>query len=113
MDPGWTNYRKTCLYSSYDITNMLESGDNVIGVMLGNGMYNVPGGRYTKFKGTFGPPKLICQMQVLLADGSADVIGASRIAEIASDLQIEQDGAAHAALCGGNTQRGRNLDSLQ
>ncbi len=75
MDPGWTNYRKTCLYSSYDVTNMLEPGDNAIGVMLGNGMYNVPGGRYTKFKGTFGPPKLICQMHVVFGDGSTEVLG--------------------------------------
>ncbi len=74
MDPGWTNYRKTCLYSSYDVTSMLEQGDNVLGVMLGNGMYNVPGGRYTKFKGTFGPPKLICQMHVTFADGSTRII---------------------------------------
>jgi hypothetical protein len=74
MDPGWTNYRKTCLYSSYDVTNMLQTGDNAIGVMLGNGMYNVPGGRYTKFKGTFGPPKLICRMCVIFADGSTETI---------------------------------------
>ena len=74
MDPGWTNYRKTCLYSSYDVTDMLKPGDNAIGVMLGNGMYNVPGGRYTKFKGTFGPPKLICQMQVTFDDGSTQVV---------------------------------------
>ncbi len=74
MDPGWTNYRKTCLYSSYDVTNMLQQGDNVLGVMLGNGMYNVPGGRYTKFKGTFGPPKLICQMHVTFENGSKQII---------------------------------------
>ncbi len=74
MDPGWTNYRKTCLYSTYDVTGMLEEGDNVIGVMLGNGMYNVPGGRYVKFKGTFGPPKLICQMHMTFADGSTRII---------------------------------------
>jgi PelA/Pel-15E family pectate lyase len=74
MDPGWTNYRKTCLYSSYDVTSMLEPGDNCIAVMLGNGMYNVPGGRYTKFKGTFGPPKLICQIHVTFVDGSTAVI---------------------------------------
>jgi len=74
MEPGWTNYRKTCLYSSYDVTKMLKSRDNVIGVMLGNGMYNVPGGRYTKFKGTFGPPKLICQMHITFADGSTGII---------------------------------------
>ncbi|KPK41210.1 MAG: hypothetical protein AMJ65_09930 [Phycisphaerae bacterium SG8_4] len=74
MDPGWTNYHRRCLYSSYDVTSMLNPGENVIAVMLGNGMYNVPGGRYTKFKGTFGAPKLICQIEVLLSDGSTDVI---------------------------------------
>jgi len=74
IDPGWTNYRKTCLYSSYDVARGLEQGENVIGVMLGNGMYNVPGGRYTKFKGTFGPPKLICQMHITFDDGSTQVI---------------------------------------
>jgi alpha-L-rhamnosidase len=74
MDPGWTNYRKTCLYSSYDVTNILKQGDNCIGVLLGNGMYNVPGRRYTKFKGTFGPPKLICQLHITFVDGSTQVI---------------------------------------
>jgi hypothetical protein len=74
MDPGWTNYRKTCLYSSYNVTDLLTPGDNAIGVILGNGMYNVPGGRYVKFKGTFGPPKLICQMHVTFADGSAETL---------------------------------------
>jgi hypothetical protein len=74
MDPGWTNYRKTCLYSSYDVTGLLMPGDNVLGVMLGNGMYNVPGGRYVKFKGTFGPPKLIGQMHITRTDGSTQVI---------------------------------------
>ncbi len=74
MDPGWTNYRKTCLYSSYDVTRMLKPGENAIAVMLGNGMYNVPGGRYTKFKDTFGPPKLICQMHVTFTDGSTQTI---------------------------------------
>jgi len=77
MDPGWTNYRKTCLYSSYDVTSMLEPGDNVIAVMLGNGMYNVPGGRYTKFKGTFGPPKLVCQIHVNFGDGSSRIIASN------------------------------------
>ena len=75
MDPGWTNYRQTCLYSSHDVTRQLSVGENVIGVLLGNGMYNVPGGRYAKFTGSFGPPKLICQLHVVLADGSTQVLG--------------------------------------
>lgn len=77
MDPGWTNYRKTCLYSSFDVTDALKRGENVIGVMLGNGMYNVPGGRYVKFTGSFGPPKLICQMRVTYADGTVEIVGSN------------------------------------
>jgi hypothetical protein len=75
MNPGWTNYRKTVLYNAYDVTGDLRPGENAFGVMLGNGMYNVPGikGRYTKFIGSFGQPKLILQMHVLYADGTTSI----------------------------------------
>jgi alpha-L-rhamnosidase len=74
MDPGWTNYRRTCLYSGYDVTDRLQVGDNAVGVMLGNGMYNVTGGRYVKFTGSFGPPKLICQLHVTFTDGTTQIV---------------------------------------
>lgn len=71
IEPAWTNYRKSCQYSTYDITEMLGPGVNVFAVMLGNGMYNVGSGRYTKFTGSFGPLKLILQADMVLADGSS------------------------------------------
>ena len=74
LDPGWTNYRKTCLYVPFDVTSLLRPGRNAVGVMLGNGMYNVTGGRYTKFKGSFGEQKLILQMRIEYADGSIDAV---------------------------------------
>ena len=74
LDPGWTNYRKTCLYVSFDVTALLQPGANAMGVMLGNGMYNVTGGRYTKFTGSFGEPKLILQLRITYADGSVDTV---------------------------------------
>lgn len=74
LDPGWTNYRKTCMYVPFDVTNCLRPGQNVLAVMLGNGMYNVTGERYTKFKGSFGSPKLILQMRVEYQDGTSDTI---------------------------------------
>ncbi len=74
LDPGWTNYRKTCLYVPFDVTSLLHPGRNAVGVMLGNGMYNVTGGRYTKFKGSFGEPKLILQMRIEYADGTVDTV---------------------------------------
>lgn len=76
MVPGWTNYRKEVLYDTYVVTDMLHKGANTLGVMLGNGMYDVPGieGRYTKFIGSFGKPKVILQMHIAFADGTQQTI---------------------------------------
>ncbi len=76
LDPGWTDYRKTCLYRSYELGSMLKPGSNVMDIALGNGMYNVvsTAGRYTKFTGSQGPPKLIAQLEISFADGSTQTI---------------------------------------
>ena len=59
LDPPWSDYADTCYTVSFDVADLLKPGENVLGVMLGHGMYHVPGGRYTKFVGSFGAPKLI------------------------------------------------------
>jgi len=69
LEPGCTNFRKTCLYRVHDVRGQLRRGENVLGVLLGNGQYNVQGGRYVKYKGSFGPPKLIAQLDIEYADG--------------------------------------------
>jgi hypothetical protein len=75
LAPGWTKYDKTCLYDTHDITSQLRAGQNAVGLFLGNGMYNVKPGRYTKFTGTFGPLKAIAQLRLEYADGSTETIG--------------------------------------
>jgi len=76
LSPGWSKYDKTCLYDTRDITAALKRGPNAIGIELGNGMYQVlGGGRFTKFKGSFGPQKAIAQIRLEYADGSVDYIG--------------------------------------
>lgn len=74
LEPGWTNYRESCRYSTYDVTQQVVQGRNAIGVMLGNGMYNVLGGRYTKFTGSFGPPMFVLQLHIDYADGTSSVV---------------------------------------
>lgn len=76
LAPGWTNYRKTVLYNAYDVTDAAQRGDNALGVMLGNGLYNVikAPNRYTKFVGSFGQPKLIAQIRVWFRDGSTMLV---------------------------------------
>ena len=76
INPGWTDYRKTVLHQSWEVAGLLRPGANVLGVRLGNGMYNVEGvkGHYTKLIGSFGQPKLIAQLRLLYEDGSEAVV---------------------------------------
>lgn len=73
LSPGWTNFRKTVLYNAYDVTAALHAGENAIGVMVGNGFYNVfkVPNRYTKLVGTFGQPQVIVRIRVTAAKGKA------------------------------------------
>jgi hypothetical protein len=75
LSPGWTKYDKTCLYDTRDLTALVSVGKNALGLILGNGMYNVKGRRYAKFKGSFGPLKAMVQLQLEYVDGTAEVVG--------------------------------------
>lgn len=77
LTPGWTKYDRTCLYDTYDVTQLVRPGTNAVGVFLAGGMYRVTGGRYTKFKGSFGPLQAIAQLVIEYADGRREVIGTS------------------------------------
>ncbi|MDX2032486.1 MAG: glycoside hydrolase family 78 protein [Blastocatellia bacterium] len=39
LTPGWTSYNKQLQYQTWDVTSLLKSGDNAIGVLLGDGWY--------------------------------------------------------------------------
>lgn len=91
LEPGWTNYDKSCLYSCYDVTKLLREGANGAGLILGNGMFNVPGGRYVYFPRSFGKCKFLVQMNVVYEDGSRD--------EIVSDLSWKMAGSALTFSC--------------
>jgi len=40
LDPAWTDFSKRIYYSEYDITEMLDSEKNCLGVTPGNGFFN-------------------------------------------------------------------------
>jgi hypothetical protein len=73
--PAWSDYHKRIYYETLDVTSLLKQGRNAAGVVLGNGMYNVAGGRYAKFTASFGPPKLRFSLELEYADGSKNVVG--------------------------------------
>jgi len=72
--PLWSDFDKTVYYNTYDVTDRLRKGENVAGVTLGNGFYNVQGGRYVKLKISFGPPTLLFQLQINYTDGTSEII---------------------------------------
>ncbi len=76
LNPAWSDYRKRVFYNTYDVTQFIRQGQNAIGVMLGNGMYNVTEtkGRYTKFSGSAETIELISQLDVELANGKTMIL---------------------------------------
>jgi hypothetical protein len=69
LAPGWTLYQKRCLYNTYDITEQIRKGDNAIGVIAGNGFYNINRERYRKLVVAYGYPRLIYNIIIELKDG--------------------------------------------
>lgn len=73
--PLWSDYDKTVYFNTYDVTGMLHKGANAMGVLLGNGFYNVVrGSRYSKLLVGFGPETLWLKMVINYTDGSSEVI---------------------------------------
>ncbi|MFO7922730.1 MAG: family 78 glycoside hydrolase catalytic domain [Bacteroidales bacterium] len=68
IEDNFREYR--VMYLAYDITDLLNSGENVAGAMLGNGFYNPA----NYWSGGYGTPKFFGQIHVTYADGSEDII---------------------------------------
>ena len=80
LSPGWTDYAKTVLYDTFDVTTRLKTGDNAIGIVLGNGMYNIKPtpGRYVKFTHSFGPLKALALLRLEYADGKTEMVATDK-----------------------------------
>lgn len=74
LSPGWSDYRKTCLYNSFDVTENLIKGLNSLGTIVGNGFYNINRERYRKLVIAYGAPKMILKLEVHYSDGSKKII---------------------------------------
>ncbi len=72
--PGWTAYQKRLQYQVYNVSSMLQQGNNAVGAMLADGWYRGSlawqnnwgiGGK------TLG---LLCQLQIKYTDGTTETI---------------------------------------
>ncbi|MBR4995692.1 MAG: alpha-L-rhamnosidase N-terminal domain-containing protein [Alistipes sp.] len=91
LSPNQTNYDKrptlnnhgivvtdpfseyTVMYLSRDLTSMLNEGENAVGVILGNGFYDIT---RNWVKG-YGTPRFMGQIELVYEDGSREVVAAS------------------------------------
>lgn len=74
LDPAQTNYEQYALYSTFDVTKLLKTGENAIGVMLGNGWFSQKeawgGANFA-----YGDPMFRLQLMVLYEDGTQQIVG--------------------------------------
>jgi hypothetical protein len=76
LSPSWTNYDKTCLYDTRDVTALLHPGANAVGLTLAGGFFNVQDtpGRYGKFVSPYRPLMAIGQIRLEYDDGSVETV---------------------------------------
>jgi len=71
LAPAPTDYRKTVLYNSFDVTSLLQS-ENAVGVTLGNGRFYTMRQNYKPYKiPNFGYPKMRLNLIVEYTDGTS------------------------------------------
>lgn len=81
LTPSITFYSETVYYNTYDVTDLLQEGDNALGVILGNG-------RYFWVRGSgmegFGLPRLLAQLEIEYTDGSKKIIASDETWKVTS-----------------------------
>ncbi len=71
--PGWTDYNQRIQYQVYDVTELLQSGANAIGAILGDGWAVGKVGMVSRQQYE-RQPQLLAQLEVTLSDGSTTFI---------------------------------------
>lgn len=73
ITPSWTQYAKSCVVDTYDVTKLLQKGENALGLHLGNGMYDMSGDtRGAQQQNSTGPKKAIVQLELMYDDGHSE-----------------------------------------
>jgi alpha-L-rhamnosidase len=73
--PGYSSYHHHLYYQTCDVSDLLQEGENVAGVILGDGWYRGSLGVASQ-RNTYGQhPGLLWQLVVSYADGSEQIIG--------------------------------------
>ena len=81
--PGWTDYRRSVYYNSYDVTSRLQEGSNCLGAVVADGWYSgyLPSGKakgygpYRTGRNMYGKnPAFLAQLHIEYEDGTSQVV---------------------------------------
>ncbi len=102
LAPGPTDYGKTVLYNTFDVTKQLIKGKNAIATVLGNGRFFAMRQNYKPQKWhTFGFPKMLLQLEMEYTDGTKQIVGSDTSWKVTADGPIrtnnEYDGEEYDA----------------
>jgi alpha-L-rhamnosidase len=72
LDPAQTDYAKRVFYLAHDVTDALRQGRNAIGVVLGNGWFNLITPHTLRYHAAdyIAPPRLLLNLDIEFEDGS-------------------------------------------
>ena len=74
MPPGYTPYKKRIETITYDVSDLIESGQNTIGVEVASGWHSGRLGWMKSFWNDTETPKILCQLELTMKDGSKEMI---------------------------------------
>lgn len=102
LAPAPTDYRKSVLYNTHDVTQQLQNGNNAIAAVLGNGRFFTMRQNYKPQKiNTFGFPKMLLQLEIEYANGTKKTISSDETWKLLVDGPIrtanEYDGEEYDA----------------
>ena len=75
--PGWTDYAKRVQYNVYDVTKLLQPGENILGAILGDGWAagHIGWGHRQQY---VDRPRLLAQLEVKTASGATITVTSDR-----------------------------------
>jgi len=76
LDPAYTRFDRRTLYVTYDVTSQIKTGKNAVGVLLGNGWYNLQSTAVWDFdKAPWrNRPAFCLDLRITYEDGSVETI---------------------------------------
>lgn len=91
LAPGLTEYNKRSFYNVYDVSKYLQTNQNAIGILLGNGRFLAPRSGGNEQTRSFGFPKAICQILVQYEDGTETQIVTDESWKLTTDGPIRKN----------------------